>query len=341
MVYITDCKGELGSVQYCFDRNEHSVDLKPHGNSKGTTPFCCTKPSTLAKLKASVQTKAPRKALREVEQSLGGVSGANSACDLPRNRKQVKNLKSNQSASGNAVPKSNLSKSDVLAHIMQICKDTCGTDSAFIQAVEAAPEPMCVLATPQQLVDIERFCTGSPSSVLSIDPTFNLGAFYVTPITYHNLLVQTSSGSNPILLGPVLIHKTKTFRPFHYFLSTLIRLNPRLINLKAFGTDGEAEMIKALEISFPKAVHLRCTNHLRQNIKDKLRSLSLPPSVSQEIIADIFGKRVGSHFEAGLVDAESEALFAKMQKHDGIIWKKLQCNSNTATVSHMVLSVSC
>ena len=199
-------------MQYCFDRHEHSIDLKPHGNSKGTTPFCRTKPSTLGKLKASVQTKPPRKALREVELSQGGVSGANSACDLPRNRKQVKNLKYTL-ANHLASPNSSLPKSDVLAHVMQLCKDTCGTDSAFIQA---APEPMCVLATPQQLVDMERFCTGSPSSVMSIDPTFNLGAFYVTPITYHNLLVQTSSGSNPILLGPVLIHKTKTFRPFHY-----------------------------------------------------------------------------------------------------------------------------
>lgn len=114
----------------------------------------------------------------------------------------------------------------------------------------------------------------------------------------------------------------------------LIRLNPRLINLKAFGMDGEAEMIKALEISFPKAVYLRCTNHLRQNIKDKLRSLSLPPSVSQEIIADIFGKRVGSHFEAGLVDAESEALFAKMLSMAKTRWNNLEKTAVQLQYSH-------
>jgi len=53
--------------------------------------------------------------------------------------------------------------------------------------------------TNQQLVDIERFCTWDPSSV---DPTFNLGAFY------HNILDETTRGNNPLLLGPILIHQT-------------------------------------------------------------------------------------------------------------------------------------
>ena len=93
-----------------------------------------------------------------------------------------------------------------IAHVMQMCKESYRSEDVFVQSVEAAPEPMCVLATKQQLLDIERFCTGELSSVLNIDPTFN-----VTPTTYHNLLVTTPHGNNPILLGPVLIHKTKTF----------------------------------------------------------------------------------------------------------------------------------
>ena len=46
-------------------------------------------------------------------------------------------------------------KNDVLAHAMQMCKDTFGADAEFIRAVEAAPEPMCALATNQQLTDFE------------------------------------------------------------------------------------------------------------------------------------------------------------------------------------------
>ena len=42
----------------------------------------------------------------------------------------------------------------------------------LVQSVVADPEPMCVLATDQQLFDLERFCCGTPLLVLSIDPTF-------------------------------------------------------------------------------------------------------------------------------------------------------------------------
>ena len=66
---------------------------------------------------------------------------------------------------------------------MQICKDSYGTEKEFVHAVETAPEPMCILATNQQLLDLEHFCTGEEASVASTDPTFNLGLFSVTPIT--------------------------------------------------------------------------------------------------------------------------------------------------------------
>ena len=66
-----------------------------------------------------------------------------------------------------------------------------GTDAEFFRSVEAAPEPMCILASRQQLVDMEHFCTGDSSCVLSVDPTFNLEPFSITPITYQNLLVET------------------------------------------------------------------------------------------------------------------------------------------------------
>ena len=236
---------------------------------------------------------------------------ARSGCDLPRDRKQVYNINSaakNHGQGSLSAALKTLPRTDVLAQVMQMCKETSGSQ-AYIRSVEAAPEPMCILATDQQVADLERFATSDPFSVVSIDPTFNLGPFYVTPITYQNLLVKTEKGNHPIVLGPVLIHKTKTFRPFHYFASTLIRLNPQLTKLKAFGTDGEPELIKAFSVAFPGAVHLRCMNHLRQNVKDKLNALNIPRSIWKEFVADIFGAQTGSHFEVGLVDAESATSF--------------------------------
>ena len=282
-------------------------------------------------LKESVQTRTPRKALREVENVIGGVLKAQSASDLPRDRKQVDNFKHATQQSVTSTASTTSLKNDVLAHVMKMCKDTYGADTEFIRAVEAAPEPMCVLATNQQLVDTERFCTGEQSSILSVDPTFNLGPFSVTPMTYQNLLTETTRNKNhPILLGPILIHQTKTLRPFHYFASTLISLNPNLTGLKAYGTDGEPELIKAFKICFPSAIHLRCTNHLRQNIKDKLREFNIPQHISKEILADIFGLRNATHFESGLVDADSKSSFTQSLERIKATWNNLErsCNPN-------------
>ena len=74
----------------------------------------------------------------------------------------------------------------------------------------------------------------------SVDATFNLGLFSVTPVTYQNLLIEiVRNKSSPIMLGSVLIHQTKMLRSFHNFVFILIRLNPNLSGLKAYGTDGE------------------------------------------------------------------------------------------------------
>ena len=321
---ITDYQGQcqqMAFVQYGFDRNEHPIDVKPHGNSKGKKPFSRCKASTLKMLKRSAEAKPPLQALRQVENIRGGgVVNAKSGCDLPRNRKQVYNLNYNRPQT--TLPKS-IPRTDVLAQVMLMCKETSGSQ-AYVRSVEAAPEPMCILATDQQLADLVRFSTSDPFCVLNVDPTFNLGPFYVTPITYQNLLVETNKGNHAIVLGPVLIHKMKTFRPFHYFASTLIRLNPQVAKLKAFGTDGEPELIKAFSVAFPGAVHLRCVNHMRQNVKDKLHALNIPRSIWKDFLDDIFGSQIGSHFEMGLIDAESDTSFWKALEQLRTRWNNLE-----------------
>ena len=47
---------------------------------------------------------------------------------------------------------------------------------------------------------------------MTVDPTFSLGDFECTPVTYRQLLVQTCRGKiSPILLGPVLRVGVVTF----------------------------------------------------------------------------------------------------------------------------------
>ena len=306
----TDYKGNLqrlAFVQYAFDKNEHPIHVKPHGNSKGKTPFRRTKPSTLQLVKKGAQSKPARHVLADIENQMGGVSGAKAGCDLPRNRQQIYNAKKFPvSNKGGNVP---LPGRDTLAEVMRLCKETVTTDQAFIRCVEAAPEPLCVLATNQQIKDLERFCTADSFCVLSVDPTFNLGPFFVTPLTYSQKLTRSKRGTHPLLLGPVLIHQTKTFHAFYYFASTLVHLNPKLKDIRAFGTDGEVELIKAFQMAFTSAVHLRCTNHMKQNVKDKLYSLGMGHSTSKAILTDVFGTQFGTHLVQGLIDAESASTF--------------------------------
>ena len=91
------------------------------------------------------------------------------SCDLPRDRRQIYNFKSAHKAKHqkSSIP-TGMPCSDTLAHVMRECKESSSAGEAFIHSVQAAPEPMCVLATNQQLSDLQRFCTGSPSFVLSV-----------------------------------------------------------------------------------------------------------------------------------------------------------------------------
>ena len=73
---------------------------------------------------------------------------------------------------------------------------------------------------------------------------------------------------------------------------------------------------------FPNTVHLRCTNHIRQNIKD---NLNVSHSATKEILADIYGAKIGTHFESDLADAQSETIFRNRwnaRKLGGTTWKR-------------------
>ena len=49
--------------------------------------------------------------------------------------------------------------------------------------------------------------------------------------------------------------------------------------------------------------------HFKKNVHEKLRSLGLPTSVSEQFLADIFGQHQGPCYQEGLVDCGSEREF--------------------------------
>lgn len=299
-------------VQYWFESgHEHKVQVKPHGNSKRCKQsFCHTLPSTIIALKEEAKKHTPKSAVNAVYKKSGGIMNASSLGMLPRNREQVANLRRGSETSGTSIC-SNKSARDPLFMVMEQSK-ICESGDKFVRVVTASPEPMCILATDQQLADLVRFSTNyNHFCVLSIDPTFSLGDFNVTCIAYRNLLVSdVRSGQHPILLGPVLVHQRKLFETYHFFASTLVGICPPLANALAFGTDGEEAVIKAFKQQMSSAIHLRCFRHMRQDIRRKLQmDMGFPESAVAKITDHIFGMKDGPTFHEGLVDAKSEAEF--------------------------------
>ena len=193
---------------------------------------------------------------------------------------------------------------------MQQCK-AAEKGERFVQEVTCAPEPMAVLATGQQLVDLERFCCDPAAySIMGVDPTFDLGEFSVTPIVYQHLMVRNiRSKKSPWMLGPILVHYKKEFRNYNFF-SSLIGLQPSLSHIKAAGTDGEKAIIKALRQQYKEALLLRCFKHLQKNVEQYLQAKGFPTYLQQKYLIDIFGKtdESGMH-QDGLVDCNDEDLF--------------------------------
>ena len=285
-MYLVDNRDQLtplALVIYKFDGvPEHPVLVRAHGNSKSNKPYRRTKESTKTLMRDQLQEKNPKDAVDQVHMKKGGILEARSAGDIPRDRTQAYNMQKklkeqrtlNSLSNGNCTLRDTR---DMLYVVMEQCKSAEKSD-IFVQDVTCAPEPMAILCSEQQLIDIERFCCNPFNfSILGIDPTFNLGEFSVTPIVYQHLLLQSShTGLSPLMLGPILVHYRKEYRSYNYFLSTLCVLNRKLSGVKAVGTDGEKNLADAVLNNFHQAAHLRCFRHLQQNVEMHLQEHHFP-----------------------------------------------------------------
>ena len=293
-------------VQYRFTGKVHQLPTVVHGNSKKRTQsFHSTQHSTRQIIREASQDETRAKTLMKIGQRSGGFLHAHSSTELPRNAKQISNFRSKVS-SNQVLLQPLIAEKDSLLAVIEECKAT--TKGQFVREVSAAPEPTCILATNQQLVDLQRFCCAPhPSnSILGVDPTFNLGEFYVTCTVFRHSSLHNKNGNFCLFHGPMFIHQRKQYETYHQFASALVRLAPPLRNMKAIGTDGEKALYTAFLAVFNDADHLRCTVHMRKNIHEKLKSLSLPSRVSLEFLNDIFGHVEGATHNQGLIDCASD-----------------------------------
>ena len=180
-------RNKLALVQYMFDGPEIEVITRPHGNSKGSTPYFRTSDSARENLHTLAATKTPKAVIQAVTQEAGGELNIESPSDGPRNRQQISNIR--RSTTGR--------DKNVLYSVMLECKATQGSEGTFVRDVKAAPSPQCVLFFDWQLQDMIRFLTNNKKfGIFTADITYNLGEFYVTPTAYPHLMLEILGGSN-------------------------------------------------------------------------------------------------------------------------------------------------
>ena len=63
-----------------------------------------------------------------------------------------------------------------------------------------------------------------------------------------------------------------------------------------------------------------------------LREVENIKHVRKEILADIFGSRNTTHFEAGLADAESELVFARSLEQVKAKWNNLEMSCSASYI---------
>ena len=133
---------------------------------------------------------------------------AQSAGVIPRDQKQAYNMK--QQTAGCA-RQSNTN--DVLGSLLAMANEErwCDGQTTFIRSIQTHPNPLfIVLGSSTEFENLEAYCTSElVSSVSTVDPTFNIGKYSVTPVTYQDLLlVSKRTGEHPICIGPILMYES-------------------------------------------------------------------------------------------------------------------------------------
>ena len=284
----------MALVQYVFDGVEREVKVKPHGNSKSQKPYYRTSDTTKQRLLQLSETYSPKEVFHQSLEESGGILQLKSAGGHARDLKQIKNMKL----------KKQRNEDDEFVELLQMLKeDARDIDNAFVRKVGNSSDPCIVLASKQQLRDIERFCTNPAKfCVLGVDATFNFGKYYVTLTTYRHLLLRTKEGCHPVRIGPILLHHRKEPGSYYELSSTMIKLHAPIQNVLVYGTDGEKALAEGFGRPLPYALHLMCDIHMKDNISSKLAELGIPAVVAEEFRNDIFGKNIGINRQPGLID---------------------------------------
>ena len=329
LVTVADYRGNVLDevfVQYYFEQGKRQLKVQKHGNrTRDDRPYIRTQESTKLAIRGSLKDNLkPKEHYHTVLEGMGGLENISVPGQAQRDRRQIKNFRSQEKAAADrSVNKDELA---VLVDMFALQEEE---GSIFLHDVTTNPEISVFIATRDQLLDMERLCTDSGHfSIVGVDPTFNVGNFYVTMTSYRHLKLETTHGIHPVILGPTLIHQRKLFRSYFELPAKMIKYNPNLRHILAFGTDGEKSLADAFKHFLPSAKHLLCDIHMKDNCKRKLAELNITPIQSSQFIADIFGQVHGTKKQKGPIDATTgEEFDTKLQTFQDI-WTKRHINGS-------------
>lgn len=122
--------------------------LASHGNAKEKKPFYPTRPSTLEQIRNKCLEQGLKATVEHLSTVSGGVVGASAPGQLPRDEKQVTNMRKREKLRGRCGgPSADL---DDLFVVMQQAH-TEDPASKFVCGIRAAPDPAIVIAEDYQM----------------------------------------------------------------------------------------------------------------------------------------------------------------------------------------------
>jgi hypothetical protein len=121
------------------------------------------------------------------------------------------------------------------------------------------------------------------------------------------VLENENTGQPPVLLGPILIHQTKSYNSYHELAISLHQAG--ITELKAFGTDGDKNMYDAFSSVFNNSMHLLCELHMKDNITKKMGDCNIDKKSQNSIMDKLFGVQMDNDRIDGLVQAKSDEEF--------------------------------
>ena len=245
-------KGNAVLIHYLG--NEAAARDFPHGNnSQSKRAHVRTCPSVIEKLKKSCTHGTAATVYRNL---IADVPPSTHIAVLqPKDTRQVKNIKSQQQKTFKLTH-------DSLYNLHEIAADV----PDFVHAIITHPDLICVCGSKELLEEFDRvLLLESPvPQLLSYDTTFQLGDFYLSTLAFRHTLFE----GGPVLPVAFLIHERKVSSCHEELFKVCSKLVPPLkYTKKPIVTDEEQAYINVISKYLPLAPHLRCWNHIMQDVK--------------------------------------------------------------------------